>query len=198
MAREFAWYMDALIPGYPIIKTLARLLRRRRHAVIGAHARNAYVDPPRATVDLDVIVPRDKVESLIDALLVEHPKVRIVATRGGAVVQVRTRKDKVADLIVAEESQMTLAALVTASARPVPTLGRLKVPPIEVIAAMKCDSASDPQRERLRAGQDAVDAAFLLDRPHDPAAVEAALALAPARAARLYRKILRTGGRPTF
>ena len=44
--------------GHKKILMIAALMRRRRHALFGGHARNAYVPhDPRTTQDIDLLVP---------------------------------------------------------------------------------------------------------------------------------------------
>ena len=85
-----------------------------------------------------------------------------------------------------------MAARATAKRRKVPALGSMRVPPREVLVAMKLDSATDPRRHAPRAQLDVSDAMFMLDVAPgivDEAALDAALSMVPARARRLYKRL---------
>jgi hypothetical protein len=184
-----------LNPRQAKVLAVASIMRRRKHALFGAHARNAYVPgEPRATQDIGFIVfDAAAAKRAGDAIARAVPGISRRATPFG-IVQVidRRTRAKIADLVPADEP-ITMAALATARPRRVPALGSLRVPPREVVAAMKLDAASDPRRHPLRAQQDAVDAQWVLSTGKvDRAALRAALALVPPRAARLYAKLRRS------
>lgn len=189
---EFSSLLLRLNANQAKILKIAAIMRRRKHALIGAHARNAYVaDDPRTTQDLDLLVPdAAAAERAGEAIVAAVPGVSTRATPAGMVQVVdRRTKAKIADLVPADEP-ITLAALATARRRRVPALGFMRVPPREVLAAMKLDSASDPRRHSLRAQQDAVDAQWVLATGKvDLAALDVALSMVPARARRLYARL---------
>jgi hypothetical protein len=169
-------------------------MRRRRHALFGAHARNAYVaHDPRTTADIDFLVPdAGAAERAARAIVSAVQGLTTRATPFGMVqiLDARTRS-KIADLVPADEP-ITMAALGTARRRAVPALGALRVPPREVLIAMKLDSASDPRRSQPRALLDASDATFMLESDElDEAALSVALSMVPARARRLYARLKR-------
>jgi hypothetical protein len=174
------------------ILKIAAIMRRRKHALFGAHARNAYVaHEPRTTADIDLLVPDAAAAKRAgEAILAVVPGIRTRATPFGMVQVIDKRtSDKIADLVPADEP-LTTAAIATARRRPVPALGALRVPPREIIIAMKLDSASDPRRRKLRAAQDAIDAMSVRDSGAiDEAALAVALSMVPARARRLYAKL---------
>lgn len=192
---EFASLLLRLDVNQKKILRIAQIMRRRRHALFGAHARNAYVPAePRTTADIDLLVPdAAAAKRASEAILASVPGLDARATPLG-MVQLRDRKGrKIADLVPADEP-LTMAAMATARRRRVPALGFMRVPPREVVAAMKLDSASDPRRHRLRAQQDAVDAQWVLATGAvDRAALDAALSMLPSRARRLYAKLERSG-----
>ncbi len=189
---EFSGLLYRLNANQAKVLRVAAIMRRRKHALFGAHARNAYVaDDPRTTQDVDLLVPDAAAARRAgEAIAAAVPGVAARVTPSGIVQVVdRRTKARIADLVPADEP-IAVAALATARRRRVPALGMLRVPPKEVIVAMKLDSASDPRRHPIRAQQDAVDAQWVLasgkiDRP----ALDVALSMVPARARRLYAKL---------
>ncbi len=188
--REFTAMLVAVNPNQPTVVGLARRVAALPHALVGAHARNAYIHEARATVDIDLVLPRWHAQRLVTHALRAYPNLSRRDSRRGAVISLRAGVWRVADVIVAEESPLAGAALATARPMQVPGLRRLRVPPIEVLVALKLDRAADPSRDIPRAAQDRADAAALMVQPHDPAAVRAALRLTPRRVLRYYEAMI--------
>lgn len=177
-------------PDQKKIIDIAAIMRRRRHALFGAHARNAWVpDEPRTTADIDFLVPdAASAKRAGEAILAAIPGLTTRAFSFG-MVQVLTKKGKkIADLVPTDEA-ITMAALGTARPKKVAALGSLRVPPREVLVAMKLDSASDARRDPIRAAQDEVDAMSMLRGGVDERALEVALSMVPPRARKLYLKL---------
>jgi hypothetical protein len=193
---EFKGLLLALDPSQRYVLQIADVMRRRKHALFGAHARNAYVsDDPRTTKDVDFLVPdAAAAKRAADAILAAMPRLsRRDFSFGMVQILYGPKQIKIADLVPTDEP-LTMAALAMASRKPVPGLGSLLVPPAEIIVALKMDSASDPRREPSRARQDIADASFVLSRTKmDVRALDAALACVPPRARRLYEKLKKEG-----
>ena len=83
-----------------------------------------------------------------------------------------------------------MAAIATAKRKAVPGIATLRVPPAEILIAMKLDSASDPRRKPSRATQDLADAQSMLETSRtDERAILAELDLVSPRARKLYKKL---------
>ncbi len=189
---EFSAYLLDVNPGQTTVQRIARLLRGRTHALIGAHARNSYLPlEPRATVDLDAIVPADEAADVVAAILAEIPGLSVEERAKGILAVLEEKRGrKVADILAADNA-LLLAALATAKARRVPSLGTMPVARRELVIALKLVAAASASRPYRKALLDMADAAALLEGRVDRAALQAALELAPARARRLLRKIER-------
>jgi hypothetical protein len=190
-AREFKALLLRMSPDQSKILKIADIMRRRKHALFGAHARNAWVpDEPRTTADVDFLVPDAAAAKRAGQAILEMiPGLKTRALSFG-MVQILTRAGKkIADLVPADAA-ITMAALGTARPRRIAALGTLRVPPREVLIAMKLDSASDERREQGRALIDASDAVLMSKVARlDERALDVALSMVPPRARKLYLKL---------
>jgi hypothetical protein len=124
-----------------------------RYVLVGAHAANAYLGRPRATVDVDVIAqfPKRASKELAHAF----PELAMVDTP--AVVRfTRSDGEEAIDLIKPIGSRLwsrllKMAISVTVDGTPI------RIPPIEGVLAAKFAAMSSPHRRHLDKQQDAVD-----------------------------------------
>jgi hypothetical protein len=191
---EFKTLLLRMSPDQEKILKIADIMRRRKHALFGAHARNAYVpDEPRTTADIDFLVPDPAAAKRAGEAILA--RIRGVTTRVlpfGMVQVLNSKGRKIADLVPTDEA-ITMAALGTARPKKIAALGSLRVPPREVLVAMKLDSASDERRKPSRATLDVADAQAMLEAGAiDHAALEVALSMVPPRARKLYLKLKRS------
>ncbi len=162
MARldtSFRTYLRAVSPEATWLQRIAALLRRHDHAVVGAHARNAYVEP-RATVDLDVLLPRDQAEVFAEDVAKLLPGGE--TTKRPDFIVVRRRKKKVLDIGFPANHPLFERAFADAKPRRVPAVGEVRVAPREALIAMKVLAATDPKRRPDKAKLDEGDALALL------------------------------------
>jgi hypothetical protein len=117
-----------------------------RWALVGAHAVNTYVRP-RATDDIDLVVEGRKLRAIQREIAAELGEQRVDDI--GAAVRLL---DLGVDLIRSDNHVLFRAALDTASDRE-----GARVPPAELLVALKFLSATSPWRSAAQRGQDTVD-----------------------------------------
>ncbi|MBN4050412.1 hypothetical protein JYT28_01550, partial [Desulfobulbus sp. AH-315-M07] len=114
--------------------------------VVGAHALNSYVRP-RATDDIDIVVEASKLPEVLKALEQKMGKLQIDDI--GAAIRVL---DLSVDLIRSDNHVLFRAALEKAV-----QIGEVRVPPPELLLALKFLASTSPWRKAADRGQDTVD-----------------------------------------
>ncbi len=120
--------------------------RGAKWALVGAHA-VGHLTEPRATVDFDFIVEARKLKSVLDQL--EHEFGDLDMQDIGAGVRLRTID---VDLIRSDNHALFREALDQAQ-----LVGEWRIPPPEVVIALKFLSAVNPWRNRDKRVQDMSD-----------------------------------------
>lgn len=129
-------------------RRVIRVLERTgvRWTVVGAHAVNTYAEP-RATVDIDLVIDARMLPAALDAL--EREFGELVVDDIGAAERV---KNLSVDLIRSDNHVMFRAALDEALDR-----GGVRVPPPELLIALKFLAACSPWRRAAERAQDIAD-----------------------------------------
>ena len=130
---------------------IARVIRvfetcQAKWALVGAYAVGLLTEP-RATVDFDFIVEARKLKSVVSALAAEFGQ--LDAEDIGAAIRLRAID---VDLIRSNNHALFREALDRAQ-----LVGEWRIPPPEVIIALKFLSAVSPWRNRDKRSQDIVD-----------------------------------------
>lgn len=164
-------------------RTLAELSEILReigsdHVLIGGIA-VGYHGRLRATVDVDLLVPRGKLEPLAHALRVRG----YVVTEARDMVRVYPpasdpeHADALADLVAREANPVLEAA--ARVAEPATVLGhRVRIVPRGALVALKFHAAISPRRAIADRYQDVSDIGRILDKRFEPADHELALQIA--------------------
>lgn len=117
-----------------------------RWTVIGAHAVNTYAEP-RATVDIDLVIDARKLKTALAAL--EREFGSLVVDDIGAAERLMNLS---VDLVRSDNHALFHAALEQGQAR-----GGVRVPPPELLIALKFLAATSPWRRPAERAQDIAD-----------------------------------------